>query len=825
MNFRQLVSMVCFPVAERVLHRQILQKIHTLLAYYDQPAALRRQQAWEKLCAMVVFAGEYVPYYRELFAKIHFKPIWLKNSPVAYNELPFLDKSIVQEQGKRLYAEGRSPLFYRITGASTGTATTIAYDRDGLDWTSASNILVLGWAGCPLSSSHVHLSTEFNNRTLRERVTEYCKCIVINKTNIFTTTLDAEQMQHFYEEIQKAHPRLIQGHPSTLYALACYLEKSGFKETPLFPVFESTGEKLEPQKRKKIETVLGCQIFDRYGCAEFGVVAHPRNSDDPRLALLEHQVWAENYPISGGLSELVFTGLTNQGMPLLRYRSGDLGNVVTTEEGTFLSALEGRVHDVISLNGKTYPSHYFHDVLTRVGGLSDFQIILNRDNTLQELLVVMNTTDDEDAVRKKVYSLTGVSFPIRFCHDIAEFDRVGWRNKFHYMVHREKIESSQNKRTVSEGRPHICIVCHSMAINGANNHVLELVRLFHIHCDFSILAVSEGPMRSFLQPYVHSVEIYDPESTYDFTGYSMVMGNTLMTTHILPEVLYQRVPVCVVVHESWHPEYLQQHINTFEFGGHVTEACIRQSLNGADQVIFPAHFQADLYKPLLPRAVCIREIGCTRPFDDISAYMQKVSPAEARRKLGLSDTAVVFLQLGTVTHRKNQLGTVRAFLRFVEQHSDIEAILLLVGARRSRGNESAYVDNLLHFINSSPIKAEIHVVDVVPNPYPYLRAADGMVHPSYNEVLPLVLLEAGAFGIPVIGANQDGLPEIVTDGKSGFLLPPDDIQGIADGMARLAQDTELRKRMGKYLRDTVLKTHSIKQFERQYEEVFRHKKD
>ena len=100
-----------------------------------------------------------------------------------------------------------------------------------------------------------------------------------------------------------------------------------------------------------------------------------------------------------------------------------------------------------------------------------------------------------------------------------------------------------------------------------------------------------------------------------------------------------------------------------------------------------------------------------------------------------------------------------------------------------------------------------------------------MVHPSYNEVLPLVLLEAGAFGIPVIGANQDGLPEIVTDGKSGFLLPPDDIQGIADGMARLAQDTELRKRMGKYLRDTVLKTHSIKQFERQYEEVFRHKKD
>lgn len=824
MNFRQLASIVCFPVAERILHRQILRKVRALRAYYAQSASLRRQQSWERLCKMVAFAGDRVPYYRELFAKIHFKPEWLKTSPVAYNELPFLDKSIIQEQGKLLYAEGKSPLFYRITGASTGTATTIAYDRDGLDWTSASNILVLEWAGCPFSSPHVHLSTAYNNRTVRERVTEFCKCIAINKTNIFTSTFDAEQMQHFYVEIQKANPCLIQGHPSTLYALACYLEKNGFSERPLFPVFESTGEKLELQKKEKIEAVLGCQIFNRYGCAEFGVVAHPRSSDDARLALLEHQVWAESYPISGGLSEFVFTGLTNQGMPLLRYRSGDLGNVALTEEGTFLSSLEGRVHDIISLNGKTYSSHYFHDVLTRVGGFSDFQIILNRDNTLQELLVVMNAAEDEETVRRKVYALTGDSFPIRFCHDITEFELVGWRNKFHYTVHRERAELGQDIRTVSTGRPHICVVCHSLAINGANNHVLELVRLFHEQCDFSILAASEGPMRGFLEPYVHSVVIYEPDRNYDFTAYSIVMGNTLMTTHILPKALEQGVPVCVVVHESWHPEYLQQHINAFEFGGRVTETCIRRSLNGASQVIFPAHFQADLYKPLLPRTVSIREIGCTRPFEDMAAYMRKVSPAEARKELGLSATAVIFLQLGTVTHRKNQLGSVRAFLRFTEQHPDIEAALVLVGARRSRRNESAYVDNLQAFINTSPVKSEIHVVDVVSNPYPYLRAADCMIHPSYNEVLPLVVLEAGAFGIPVIGANQDGLPEIVTDGMSGFLLSPDDIQGIADAMARLAGNAELREHMGNYLHDMVLRTHSIQQFKKQYMEVFFGKK-
>lgn len=69
----------------------------------------------------------------------------------------------MREQGERLHVEGRGPLFYRVTGASAGTATTIAYDRDGLDRTSASSILVPGRAGCPLSNSHVHLSMEFNN--------------------------------------------------------------------------------------------------------------------------------------------------------------------------------------------------------------------------------------------------------------------------------------------------------------------------------------------------------------------------------------------------------------------------------------------------------------------------------------------------------------------------------------------------------------------------------------------------------------------------------------------------------------------------------------
>jgi len=71
--------------------------------------------------------------------------------------------------------------------------------------------------------------------------------------------------------------------------------------------------------------------------------------------------------------------------------------------------------------------------------------------------------------------------------------------------------------------------------------------------------------------------------------------------------------------------------------------------------------------------------------------------------------------------------------------------------------------------------------------------ADIFVMPSLTEALGVVFLEAMASGLPVIGTNIGGIPEIIQDGINGLLVPPDDSTALARALTKLLVDVELRK--------------------------------
>lgn len=70
------------------------------------------------------------------------------------------------------------------------------------------------------------------------------------------------------------------------------------------------------------------------------------------------------------------------------------------------------------------------------------------------------------------------------------------------------------------------------------------------------------------------------------------------------------------------------------------------------------------------------------------------------------------------------------------------------------------------------------------------------VLPSYAENFPYALLEAMSVGLPVVTTPVGAIPELVEDGKNGFLITPGDHQALADSIIWLLQDPELRLRMG-----------------------------
>ncbi len=77
-----------------------------------------------------------------------------------------------------------------------------------------------------------------------------------------------------------------------------------------------------------------------------------------------------------------------------------------------------------------------------------------------------------------------------------------------------------------------------------------------------------------------------------------------------------------------------------------------------------------------------------------------------------------------------------------------------------------------------------------------LAASDAFVMSSLWEGLGLVFLEAMAAGLPVLASRVSAVPEVVVEGETGLLVPPGDPDELAVGLRRLAQDGELRRRLG-----------------------------
>ena len=90
-----------------------------------------------------------------------------------------------------------------------------------------------------------------------------------------------------------------------------------------------------------------------------------------------------------------------------------------------------------------------------------------------------------------------------------------------------------------------------------------------------------------------------------------------------------------------------------------------------------------------------------------------------------------------------------------------------------------------------------------------LAQADMLVLPSFAEGLPVVLMEAFASGVPVIATQVAGVPELVEDGISGFIVPPGDVETLTARMDRLLSEPSLGPAMGARGRVKVLAEHDI----------------
>jgi glycosyltransferase involved in cell wall biosynthesis len=98
--------------------------------------------------------------------------------------------------------------------------------------------------------------------------------------------------------------------------------------------------------------------------------------------------------------------------------------------------------------------------------------------------------------------------------------------------------------------------------------------------------------------------------------------------------------------------------------------------------------------------------------------------------------------------------------------------------------------------------------------------ADILLFPTVREGLALAALEAMSCGLPVVATDCSSFPELIDDGKGGFLCPLGDVDAFADKIRLLAQNPQLRRGMGDYNRAKVEKMFTLDRMICQYQELF-----
>jgi glycosyltransferase involved in cell wall biosynthesis len=174
--------------------------------------------------------------------------------------------------------------------------------------------------------------------------------------------------------------------------------------------------------------------------------------------------------------------------------------------------------------------------------------------------------------------------------------------------------------------------------------------------------------------------------------------------------------------------------------------------------------------------------------------------AETRRQLGISDGSFTVGWIGRMTGVKRTSDVLLAFRRL--QDRGVDAFLCMIGD----GPEREQLERRAHELGIMKRTLFLGYQEEVA---PYYAALDAMILPSGNEGTPVSAIEALAAGRPVVATHVGGVPDVVREGEDGFLVAPGAVDDLADRLARLAGDEELRRRMGEAGRERVLPRYSV----------------
>jgi glycosyltransferase involved in cell wall biosynthesis len=186
--------------------------------------------------------------------------------------------------------------------------------------------------------------------------------------------------------------------------------------------------------------------------------------------------------------------------------------------------------------------------------------------------------------------------------------------------------------------------------------------------------------------------------------------------------------------------------------------------------------------------------------------------APARARLGLPEDALVLGTLGRLAEQKGQATLLEAVARLAPGRPRLT--LFLAGRGPLRDDLEARAERL-------GIAERVRFLGVRRDRDALFAAMDAFVLPSRWEGLSLALVEALGAGRAVVATRVGGNPEVVRDGETGLLVPPDDPAALADALAGLLDDPARRERLGAAGAEDARRRFAIEEHVRQLAALYR----
>jgi len=189
-----------------------------------------------------------------------------------------------------------------------------------------------------------------------------------------------------------------------------------------------------------------------------------------------------------------------------------------------------------------------------------------------------------------------------------------------------------------------------------------------------------------------------------------------------------------------------------------------------------------------------------RPFEGVGGF-------SVRKEFSLTDYPVLTM-VGRLAPPKDFFTLLKAFKRVEDK-----AKLLIVG-----GGE--LYSEIQRFVREKGLNGRVILTGEREDIPEILTASDIFVLATNWEGLPRSIIEAMMVGLPVVATEVGGVPELVENEVTGFLIPPRDPDALAEVLQRLIADSELRRRMGQAGREKALKEFTLRRMIKETERVY-----